>query len=241
MRRGLTFQPKVSHLFLNNSKLVPSPSLAQEMHAALPIPVPHHLIYRAIQMERAGHWKLASMPPTKGSCGSKYTVESFVPTPKLPKITKKQLARINQRPRWDNLAETSPYLINIPRARTLPTPPSAERKVRTLTPPEQRAQLAQQTKSAISLTRILTQTSLKGQQGRNKRPRSNHLKPTKSSMAKCIKLPPEPKHETKKQPKLPKLPKVKKVVKKVSSVSSKTDKPEKHKRVSSLKKKLKKT
>lgn len=182
------------------------------------------------------------MPPTKGSCGSKYTVESFVPAPKFPKITKKQLARLNQRPRWDNLAETSPCYINIPRARTMPPPPpSAERKVRTLTPPEQRAQLAQQTKSAISLTRILTQTSLKGQQGRNKRARSNHLKPTKSSMAKCIKLPQEPKHETKKQPKLPKLSKVKKVDKKVSSVSSKTDKTEKHKRVSCLKKKLKKT
>lgn len=212
------------------------------MHAALPIPVPHHLIYRAIQMERAGHWKLASMPPTKGSCGSKYTVESFVPAPKLPKFTKKQLARINQRPRWDNLAETSPCYINIPRARIQPPPPP-ERKVRTLTPPEQRAQLAQQTKSAISLTRILTQTSLKGQQGRNKRARSNHLKPTKSSMAKCIKLPQEPKPEAKnKQPKPLKLPKIKRVVvNKVSSVTSKTEKQEKHKRVSCPKKKLKKT
>lgn len=193
-------------------------------------------------MERAGHWKLASMPPTKGSCGSKYTVESFVPTPKLPKLTKKQLARINQRPRWDNLAETSPCYINIPRARTQPPPPPpVERKVRTLTPPEQRAQLAQQTKSTISLKRILTQTSLKGQQGRNKRARINHLKPTKSSMAKCIKLPPEPKPEPKKYPKPLKLPKIKKVLKKVSSVTSKTDKPEKHKRTSCPKKKPKKT
>lgn len=225
------------------------------MHAALPIPVPHHLIYRAIQMERAGRWKLASMPATKGSCGSKYTVESFAPPPKPnPKPPNKHLSRLRaQQPRWDNLAETSPCYLNLPRSRTLPPLPGAERKVRTLTPPEQRAQLAQHKKSSISLKRILTQASLKARQVRGKGVRSSLQQPTKSSLAKSSNrvLQQDAKQDVKqqeskghkesyKQQPQPKLARQKKVAQKVSSVSSKLDNTEKRKRASGSTKKLKK-
>ncbi|XP_034490644.1 uncharacterized protein LOC117794207 [Drosophila innubila] len=125
-----------------------------EMHAALPIPVPRHLVYRAFQMERAGRWKLSSVPAGKGG-SIMYSVESYAPP---TKPTRMQSRIRSQQPRFDNLAESSPcYLESSPRHH-LP------KKPRTLTPPEQRAQRAQKEKStgSHSLTRILSAVSAKG-------------------------------------------------------------------------------
>ncbi|XP_030564519.1 uncharacterized protein LOC115765215 [Drosophila novamexicana] len=124
-----------------------------EIHAALPIPVPRHLIYRAFQMERAGRWKISSMPAANGA-STKYSVESYAPP---VKPTKMQARLRAQQPRYDNLAETSPCCLESPRSPKKP-------QLRTLTPPEQRAQRAQQEKStcSLSLTRILSEVSLKG-------------------------------------------------------------------------------
>ncbi|KAH8397410.1 hypothetical protein KR222_003015 [Zaprionus bogoriensis] len=116
-----------------------------EMHAALPIPVPQHLIYRAIQMERAGRWKLSSVPAPKGS-SPKYAVESYAPP---VKPSKRQTRLRAQQPRFDNLAETSPYYVEPHRPRGPPPLPVERKMVRTLTPPEQRAQLAQQQTAAL--------------------------------------------------------------------------------------------
>ncbi|XP_064540758.1 uncharacterized protein LOC135430137 [Drosophila montana] len=124
-----------------------------EMHAALPIPVPRHLIYRAFQMERAGRWKISSMPAANGA-STTYSVESYAPP---VKPTKMQARLRAQQPRYDNLAETSPCCLESPRS-------PKKQQLRTLTPPEQRAQRAQLEKGtcSLSLTRILSEVSLKG-------------------------------------------------------------------------------
>ncbi|KAH8385008.1 hypothetical protein KR093_009649 [Drosophila rubida] len=127
-----------------------------EMHAALPIPVPRHLVYRAIQMERAGRWKLEKVVAGKGG-SPMYSVESYAPPMKPTRLQTRLRA---QQPRFDNLAETSPCCLDAPGA-----PGSRHsnvpRKLRTLTPPEQRAQRAQLEKPPCCLASILSEVSLK--------------------------------------------------------------------------------
>ncbi|KAM8720309.1 hypothetical protein ACLKA7_006366 [Drosophila subpalustris] len=126
-----------------------------EMHAALPIPVPRHLVYRAFQMERAGRWKLSSVPAGKGG-SIMYSVESYAPP---TKPTRMQTRIRAEQPRFDNLAETSPCYLESPRYL------NAARKLRTVTPPEQKAQRSQQqekTRSrSHSLTHLLSAVSVK--------------------------------------------------------------------------------
>ncbi|KAH8273321.1 hypothetical protein KR044_003707 [Drosophila immigrans] len=120
-----------------------------EMHAALPIPVPSHLVYRAIQMERAGRWKLSAASAGKGGSPT-YSVESYAPPTKPTRLQTRIRA---QQPRYDNLAETSPCCLCLDVAAT--------RRPRTLTPPQQRAQRAQLEKQSQSLSNILSAVSVK--------------------------------------------------------------------------------
>ncbi|XP_051860125.1 uncharacterized protein LOC117567434 [Drosophila albomicans] len=148
-----------------------------EKHAALPIPVPQHLLYRAIQMERAGRWKLSSVPAGKGGAPM-YSMESYSPP---TKPTRLQTLRRAQKPRYDNLAETSPCCLDAPLARHNNNN-SGARKLRTLTPPEQRAQRAQQEKSqsaGCSLSVILSTPSLKPNENEEKRSDDNKSKSSK--------------------------------------------------------------
>ncbi|KAH8403508.1 hypothetical protein KR215_003879 [Drosophila sulfurigaster] len=163
-----------------------------EKHAALPIPVPQHLLYRAIQMERAGRWKLSSVPAGKGGAPM-YSMESYAPP---TKPTRLQTLRRAQKPRYDNLAETSPCCLDAPLARhnnnnhNHNNNTSGVRKLRTLTPPEQRAQRAQQEKSqsaGCSLSVILSTPSLKPNENGEKRSDENNNK-TLTNESKSSKL-----------------------------------------------------
>ncbi|XP_060664149.1 uncharacterized protein LOC132796845 [Drosophila nasuta] len=145
-----------------------------------PIPVPQHLLYRAIQMERAGRWKLSSVPAGKGGAPM-YSMESYAPP---TKPTRLQTLRRAQKPRYDNLAETSPCCLDAPLARhnNNNNHNSGARKLRTLTPPEQRAQRAQQEKSqsaGCSLSVILSTPSLKPNENEEKRSDDNKSKSSK--------------------------------------------------------------
>ena len=131
----------------------------QERHAALPIPVPRHLIYRAIHKERAGRWKISSAPAANGS-STLYSVESYAPPVKPSKLQARLRA---QRPRFDNLAEDSAFCLESPKAQTLRVAAATaasgnvpKKTVRTLAP--------QMDRGRCSLTRVLSEV------GRGKAP-----------------------------------------------------------------------
>ncbi|XP_017966734.1 activating signal cointegrator 1 complex subunit 2 homolog, partial [Drosophila navojoa] len=122
-----------------------------EMHAALPIPVPRHLIYRAFQMERAGRWKISSAPAANGLT-TLYSMESYSPPVKPTKLQARLKA---QQPRYDNLAEQVPYLTESPR--TQPTSPSAS-SPKAKAPRDQRQK---REKPKLTLRELLSEPNLK--------------------------------------------------------------------------------
>ncbi|XP_017871256.1 PREDICTED: mediator of RNA polymerase II transcription subunit 15 [Drosophila arizonae] len=123
-----------------------------EMHAALPIPVPRHLIYRAFQMERAGRWKISSTPAANGTT-TLYSMESYSPPVKPTKLQARLKA---QQPRYDNLAEIVPCIPESPRAH--PTSPSGSS-------PKAKAssdQREKREKTTLTLRELLSEPNLKG-------------------------------------------------------------------------------
>ncbi|XP_043866759.1 mediator of RNA polymerase II transcription subunit 15 isoform X2 [Drosophila mojavensis] len=123
-----------------------------EMHAALPIPVPRHLIYRAFQMERAGRWKISCAPAANGTT-TLYSMESYSPPVKPTKLQARLKA---QQPRYDNLAEIVPCIPESPR--THPTSPSGS-SPKAKASPDQREK---REKTTLTLRELLSEPNLKG-------------------------------------------------------------------------------
>ncbi|ALC48956.1 CG11068 [Drosophila busckii] len=127
-----------------------------EVHAALPIPVPRHLLYRALQMERAGRWTISSATAAGGG-STVYSMESYSPPLKPTRLQARLQA---QKPRYDNLADAC--RLDSLRSLRLPTrqqsPQSSQQQQRGA----RAAQLGERGgDGSISITRILSDESVK--------------------------------------------------------------------------------